>query len=221
MLNVEEVICPDLRLALCHVKEALRAALHTAIVCRSIGGQRPISPKATHSELFDLCYMKTDEQECEQLVEKAVHNFSSVLEDGTACAGRAQLVLSFYATKSRKQSIWNIIVGGDEKIIFEQWRLPVAVQQARRFSSPSDHLREEAALQQSAARQVQQLLHFVVARAAAKVEHLPPPPQSQAAYKFEVSFATAGGKALGGASVLRQGLAPSLSHTIKHLPHVA
>eukprot|EP00927_Polykrikos_kofoidii_P041464 TRINITY_DN35353_c0_g1_i1.p1 TRINITY_DN35353_c0_g1~~TRINITY_DN35353_c0_g1_i1.p1 ORF type:complete len:223 (+),score=27.57 TRINITY_DN35353_c0_g1_i1:224-892(+) len=222
MLNVEEFVCPELRLALCHVKEALRTVLHTALVCRSIGGHRPIEPRPVHSELFDITYMKTDEPEIEQELERSIREFTDLFESNMCRSGRAQLILSFYTTKSRKQSLWNIIVGSDEKIVFEQWRTPVAVQPLRRFSNPADSLREEANLQASASQQVQQVLHFVVGRACSKVEHLPPPPHSQASYRFDVSFASADGKVLGGGSgVGPHGFGSSLSHTIKSLPYMA
>uniref|UniRef100_A0A7S2I962 Autophagy-related protein 101 n=1 Tax=Alexandrium andersonii TaxID=327968 RepID=A0A7S2I962_9DINO len=217
MLNVEEFSCPELRLAMCHVKEAVRIILHTVLVCRSIGGHRPIEPRAVLSELFDLTYMKTDEVDFEQELEQTARQFSEVFENSLARSGRAQLVLSFYTTKSRKQSIWNIIVGSDEKIVFEQWRVPVVVQPLRRHTNPADNLREEANLQASASQQVQQALHFVIGRANAKVEHLPPPPQTQAAYKFEVTF-SADGK---GSTLLPQGFGSSISQTIKHIPYIA
>mmetsp|Transcript_55618 Transcript_55618/g.154988 ORF Transcript_55618/g.154988 Transcript_55618/m.154988 type:complete len:225 (+) Transcript_55618:144-818(+) len=224
MLNVEELVCPELRLAMCHVKEALRTVLHTVVVCRSLGGHRPIEPRPVHSELFDLSYMKTDEVEFEQDIENGIRQFSELFENSAGRSSRAQLVLNFYTTKTRKQSLWNIIVGNDEKIVFEQWRAPVAVQPFRRFSSPVDNLREEADLQASASQQVQQVLHFVIGKANAKVDHLPPPPQSQASYKFEITFASMDGKGLGGggsSALTQRGFGSSLSQTIKHIPYIA
>lgn len=220
MLNVEEIVCPELTLAMCHVKEAMRALLHTLVVCRSIGGHRPIEPHGVCSDVFDLTYMKTDEQELEQEVEQSVRQFSEMFEINHGRSGRAQLVLKFYTTKSRKQSIWNILIGSDEKIVFEQWRLPVIVQPLKRYKEPADNLREEAILQASVAQQVQSALHFVIGRTNAKVDHLPPPPQSQASYKFEISFAALDGKSLG-SNLLPQGFGSSISQTIKHLPHIA
>eukprot|EP00930_Biecheleria_cincta_P066773 TRINITY_DN53030_c0_g1_i1.p1 TRINITY_DN53030_c0_g1~~TRINITY_DN53030_c0_g1_i1.p1 ORF type:complete len:258 (+),score=43.96 TRINITY_DN53030_c0_g1_i1:107-775(+) len=222
MLNVEEFVCPELRLAMCHVKESVRIILHSLVVCRSIGGHQPIDPKAVTSELFDIDYMRTDEADFAQDLEQTVEQFSGIFENNLSRAGRAQLIFSFYTTKSRKQSIWNIVVGSDEKVVFEQWRVPVTVQPLRRFPNPADNLREEANLQASASQQVQQALHYVIARANAKVDHLPPPPQTQASYKFEVSFASGDGKGLGtGATILPQGLTSSLSQTMRHIPYIA
>mmetsp|Transcript_27953 Transcript_27953/g.49956 ORF Transcript_27953/g.49956 Transcript_27953/m.49956 type:complete len:224 (+) Transcript_27953:65-736(+) len=223
MLNVEEFVCPELRLAMCHVKEAMRIILHSLVVCRSIGGHNPIDPKTSTSDLFDIDYIRTDEPEFGEELEQTVQQFSEFFENSMGKhAGRAQLVFNFYTTKSRKQSIWNMLVGSDEKIVFEQWRVPVAAQPLRRFSNPADNLREEANLQASASQQVQQALHYVIGRANAKVDHLPPPPQTQASYKFEVSFASGDGKGLGaGSALLPQGLGSSLSQTIRHIPYIA
>jgi len=215
MLNAEEFLCPELRLPMCHVKEAMRTILHSLVVCRSIGGHRPIEPRVVFSELLDFAYLKTDEADFDDAIEEAVSHFSATLENGPSHAGRTQLVLSFYVTKSRKHSIWNKLVGADEKVVFEQWRLPVVLQQIRRHASPTDNLCEEANLQASASQQVQQALHWAISRTSAKVEHLPPPPQTHSAYKFDVSFAI-DGKEFGGATALRS----SLSQTIRHIPHI-
>eukprot|EP00929_Paragymnodinium_shiwhaense_P076287 TRINITY_DN39192_c0_g1_i1.p1 TRINITY_DN39192_c0_g1~~TRINITY_DN39192_c0_g1_i1.p1 ORF type:complete len:222 (+),score=45.06 TRINITY_DN39192_c0_g1_i1:112-777(+) len=220
MLNVEEVVCPELRLAMCHVKEALRLALHTIVVCRSLGGHRPIEPRCSRSEQFDLSYMRTDELEVEQELERGIREFSDVFESNLSRSGRAHIVLSFYTTKPRKQSLWNIIVGTDEKVIFEQWRIPIAVQALHRYSNAEDNLREEASLQASAAQQLSQVLQYVL-RACTKVDHLPPEPDSQASYRFEISSAAVDGKSLhgrggGGASVLGRASAAA----IKNIPYI-
>jgi len=215
MLNAEEFLCPELRLAMCHVKEAMRTILHSLVVCRSIGGHRPIEPQVVFSELLDVCYLKTDEADFDDALEQAVAHFSEMLESGPSHAGRAQLVVSFYVTKSRKHSIWNILVGADEKVVFEQWRMPVVLQHFRRHASPTDNLREEANLQASASQQVHQAMHWVIGRTNAKVEHLPPPPATHSAYKFDISFAI-DGKEFGAAAALRS----SLTQTIRHIPHI-
>eukprot|EP00931_Biecheleriopsis_adriatica_P090780 TRINITY_DN64704_c0_g1_i1.p1 TRINITY_DN64704_c0_g1~~TRINITY_DN64704_c0_g1_i1.p1 ORF type:complete len:234 (+),score=40.92 TRINITY_DN64704_c0_g1_i1:95-703(+) len=202
---------------MCHVKEAIRIILHSLVVCRSIGGHQPLEPKQITSDLFDIDYIRSDEPALVEELEQTVEHFESNLSR----SDRLQLVFNFYTTKSRKQSIWNIIVGSDEKIVFEQWRFPVTVQPLKRFPNPADNLREEATLQASASQQVQQALHYMIARANSKVDHLPPPPQTQASYKFEVSFASGDGKGIGSGSVLPQGLSSSLSQTIRHIPYIA
>merc|ERR1711920_343549 len=110
------------------------------VVCRSIGGHRPIEPRAAVSDLFDITYMKTDEAEFEQELERTVRDFSEIFERNVGRMSSAQLVLSFYTTMSRKQGIWNMLAGGDEKIVFEQWRMPVVLQPERRYTSPTDNL---------------------------------------------------------------------------------
>lgn len=221
MLNVEEFVCPEMTLAMCHVKEAVRTVLHTLVVCRSLGGLWPAEPRPTFSEVLDLTYMRTDCAEFEQELEPKVRQFSELFERDLAHSGRAQLIFSFYTTKSRKQSIWNIIVGSDEKIVFEQWRLPVIVMPMRRYPNPADNLKEEANAQATAAQQVQQTLQFILFRVNAKVDHLPPPPPSQPSYKFEVSFASLDGRSLGGGgSAAAARLGTSLSSTIKHIPYI-
>mmetsp|Transcript_153478 Transcript_153478/g.491921 ORF Transcript_153478/g.491921 Transcript_153478/m.491921 type:complete len:221 (-) Transcript_153478:26-688(-) len=219
MLNVEEFVCPEVRVAICHVKEAIRIVLHTLVVCRSIGGHRPVEPRSCSSEVLDLAFMATDEPEAEQEIEARARQFSELFEGSLANTGRAQLVFSFYTTKSRKQSIWNILVGSDEKIVFEQWRFPVVIQPLRRYPNPADNLKEESNSQVWAAQQTQQALQFVIGKVNSKVDHLPPAPQTQAAYKFDITFASLDGRDLGG-GILPQGFGSSISQTMKNIPKI-
>ncbi|CAE7948434.1 dnajc21 [Symbiodinium sp. KB8] len=226
-ITTQEFVCPELRLAMCHaippdlnVKEAIRIIMQCLVVCRSLGGTQPIDLKAVVSELFDVEYLKINDSQLVQEVERLVEKFSEILENNADKSGRAQLVFNLYTAKNRKQSIWNILVGSDEKIVFEQWRIPVAVQPLNRYLNPADNLREEANLQASASQQVQQVLHYVIARANAKVEHLPPPDKEQTAYNFDVAFLSGDGKDIGAGSLLRQGLGSSLQ-TIRQMPYMA
>jgi len=221
MLNVEEFLSPELRLAMCHVKEATRIILHCLVVCRTIGGADSIDPKAVVSELFDVEYVRINESQHVQELERTVEKFSEILENNLDRSGKAQLVFNLYTVKTRKQSLWNRIVGSDEKTVFEQWRIPVAVQPLNRYLNPADNLREEANLQASASQQVQQVLHYIIARANTKVDHLPSPEKDTVSYKFEVAFLSGEGKEIGTGSLLPQGLGSSLSQTIRHLPYMA
>merc|ERR1712137_170551 len=178
---------------------------HTIVLCRSIGGHRPIEPRATLSELLDLAYMRTDESEQAQALEQIVQQFSEVCEHN-AQASRAWLALTFYATQERKSGLWSMLVGGQEKVPFEQWRIDVNVQPQRHFANPADNLREEARLQAQASQQVEQVLQFVIAHASKCVDHLPPPLQSQSVYRFQVSFSPLDVKGHSSGALLPQGL---------------
>mmetsp|Transcript_59005 Transcript_59005/g.140902 ORF Transcript_59005/g.140902 Transcript_59005/m.140902 type:complete len:223 (+) Transcript_59005:63-731(+) len=222
MLNVEEFVSPELALATCHVKESVRIILNTVVVCRSIGGHRPMEPRSAFSDIFDLSYMKTDEPDLDQELDRTAEQASDALERHATGGGQAaQLVLNFFTMTPRKQSVWNLLVGSEDKIVFEQWRFPLSVQPLRRCPNPAMALKEEANAQASAASHVVQALQFVVARATARVEHLPPPPQYQAPYRFETSLLTLDGKPLGGSTSMSQALASSVSQSIKHMPYIA
>ncbi|CAK9083118.1 DnaJ homolog subfamily B member 1 [Durusdinium trenchii] len=152
-------------------------------------------PKAVVSELFDVEYVRINESHHVQELERTVEKFSEILENNLDSTGRAQLVFNLYTVKTRKQSLWNRIVGNEEKTVFEQWRIPVSVQPLNRYLNPADNLREEANLQASASQQVQQVLHYIIARANSKVDHLPSPEKDTVSYKFEVAFLSGDGKA--------------------------
>lgn len=218
MLNVEELRVPELRLAMCHVKEAMRVILHTILLNRSIGGHRPIEAQIAYSEQFELSYVKSDEQVLEQTLEVQVQKFGQYFEKNLSKSNsKAVLLLSFYTTKNRKASLWNMLAGTEEKIIFEQWRIPVSVQPLRRYSNPAENLREEAQQQSLASQQTHSALLYILGGINTKLDHLPPPPQSQAVYKFDISFSSQ--DSLGAGSELAWS-PRALSQNIRKIPYI-
>jgi len=181
-------------------------------------GGRPIEPQCAVSEQFELSYVRSDEQHLEQALELKVRQFAELFEKNLSKSNcKAVLLLSFYTTKNRKASLWNMLVGTEEKIIFEQWRIPVMVQPLRRYANPAENLREEAQQQRLASQQTHSALLYILGRINAKLDHLPPPPQSQAVYKFEISFASQ--EALGAGE---PAWSPrTFSQSIRKIPYIA
>mmetsp|Transcript_10930 Transcript_10930/g.23829 ORF Transcript_10930/g.23829 Transcript_10930/m.23829 type:complete len:222 (+) Transcript_10930:193-858(+) len=221
MLNAEEFVAPELKVVLSHVKEAVRVVLHTLVVCRSLGGSRPLEPKERFSEVLNLSYMTTDELDVEQEVNSWAREFSEMFDVRWPVGGRAQLVLSFYSLASKKSSLWKTIIGTDEKIVFEQWRFPMVVQHARRFKDPTDNIKEESKNNSMAHQQVLAVLQFVFSKVASKVDHLPAPNSEKACFRFEVTFASGDGKEMGKGGLLPNGFGTSLSQTLKIIPKLS
>ena len=70
----------------------------------------------------------------------------------------------------------------------------------------------------SASQQVQQVLHYILARANSKVDHLPWPEKDTVSYKWDVAFLSGSGKEIGASMA---GIGNSLSQTMRHLPYMS
>ncbi|CAD7925755.1 unnamed protein product [Amoebophrya sp. A25] len=188
MLNVTEFFLDELRVALCHVKETGRILLHTILVQRAIGGQQPIEPRTIWSDQLELAYCRLEEPQIIDLVESKVHEFADLFERNLQRTGGC-LCINFFTTKSKKASVWNLLLGQEERIIFENWRIPVALQSLRRYQNPEDQLMQEAQLQRQASTAVGKAVEDCVRKIMdSNGDHLPPPPQHLAVYRFEISF---------------------------------
>merc|ERR1712107_390617 len=106
-----------MRLAISHVKEAVRVLLHTILLNRAIGGQTAVEPRTIWSDGLDLAYMRLDDTEIAELVESRTREFCGIFEKNTQKTTGC-VTLNFYTTKTKKPSVWNILLGQEEKIVF-------------------------------------------------------------------------------------------------------
>eukprot|EP00397_Hematodinium_sp_SG-2012_P067397 GEMP01104389.1.p1 GENE.GEMP01104389.1~~GEMP01104389.1.p1 ORF type:complete len:212 (+),score=22.21 GEMP01104389.1:103-738(+) len=192
MLNVEEFNLPELRLAISFVKEAIRILLHSIILQRAIGGHKVLEPAQYHSDLFDVTYFKVDDREVEQLVESRVRTFCDLFERPSNASPKTAgcLSISFYTmkVKPRGGSFWNFLTTGEEKIVFEHWRIPLTIQPLKKCINPAETLDQEGTLQRVAQEQLRARMLWCIEKVNSKLDHLPPPPQQSTLYNFDITF---------------------------------
>ncbi|CAD7928334.1 unnamed protein product [Amoebophrya sp. A120] len=189
MLNVSEHFLEEVRVALAYVKESARVILHTILVQRSIGGQQAVDVRTVWSEQLELAYCRLEDLELQDLVETKVKEFVDMFEKNQNQKRSGCLSLHFYTTKSKKASVWNLLLGQEEKIVFETWRIPLTLQNLRRYTHPEDELLQEANLQRTAAQYVRLTVEECVRKVmTSNMDHLPPPPQHLPVYRFEIAF---------------------------------
>ncbi|CEL98417.1 unnamed protein product [Vitrella brassicaformis CCMP3155] len=132
-------MCPELRVALCHLKEALRCLLHSVVFCRSLGAHNVVTPMSIYSEQLELGYVKcySPDLSIDNLIETRINAFATLFERELAIPththtnvppsqGTAELRIGFYVPRA-KRAIWGIFKPPDEKIFFEVWRIPIRV----------------------------------------------------------------------------------------------
>jgi len=194
MLNIEEFNAPELRLAIPFVKEAIRLLLHTIILNRSIGGgQKVLEPVQCHSDLFDVSYFKVDDRELEQKIDTYAREFCNLFERPTNASPRMNgcLTISFHTIKLKSVTgagIWDWITRAEEKIVFENWTLPLVIVPVKKCMSPSENLEQEGTLQRHAREQVRESMIWCIKKINSKLDHLPPPPQASIWYPFDINF---------------------------------
>jgi autophagy-related protein 101 len=183
------------------VKEAVRCIIHTILFNRALGAQAPTEPAAVHSEQANVSYMKLEDPGVELAVESKIKQFAEIFEKQMAPG--AVLVLSFYTNKPKTNSIWNVLAGED-KIVFEQWRIPVHVDRTRVMGE-----QEDAHFVQTT-KQIKRAISFALFKINQRMDHLPPAPP-EVCYKFDLSFLSSQSTA---------GWPPSNFASLRHIPYL-
>lgn len=179
-MNCEEFQVPVLEIGLPVVKEALRCLLHTIMFSRSIGGDVPVEPVTIKSETLGLSYCRANHvsgPDLGQAIENKIREFSARLESNDSLC----LILSLFVPRHGKKSLWDILSQPfDDRAVFERWKIQVDV---TRFDSA-----DEARAVEAASAQTKERVFFIIKRVNERMDHLPPPPNDQPSYHFDISF---------------------------------
>ena len=132
-MNCEVFSLAPLRCEAFQAKETLRAVLHTVLFSRTLGVVRA---RDVDSELFDLTYTTCGDPAVESHVEERLDALVRWLaKQDRGKDTHAQVCLSFYETKDKKTGGW--FGGGDERVYWEQWRIPLEVVGGDEATPPS------------------------------------------------------------------------------------
>jgi hypothetical protein len=189
MNNCEEFTLSEMRLALCHVKEVGRVIAHSILFARAIGGSRTLEPVFVKSASLDVDYVRCGDQYMANVIDSRLNSFAEVFERNGRGPVTAHLLIQFYMLRPRKQALWNVFLGNDEKVVFEQWRIPISIQHFRQqTNSGTEDMTEEDYLQRSASEQLSSALMKMSLSVAQKMDHLPQPPKDSACYNFDITY---------------------------------
>ena len=219
-MNCEEFVVPPLELALPVVKESLRCLLHTILFSRSIGGDVPVEPVTIKSETLGLSYCRANHAsgpDMGQVIENKIREFSSHLETSDSLC----LVLSFFVPRHGKKSLWDILSQPfDDRAVFERWKIQVDVTRAESPSYSPDEMRSI----ESASMQTKDRVFYIIKRVNERMDHLPPPPNDQPSYHFDISFApctrSARGSQLSSPTTPSMWSPKSIAQSIRSIPFI-
>jgi hypothetical protein len=111
-MNVQQFSIKQLEVESKHLSDVLRCMLHTVLFNRAFG---LVYPKEEIIDTLDFEYVRCDDVTVHQYVEEQIKTFRTTLAERED--RRAQLVLSFFETRSKKAWFRKV----EEKICFEQW----------------------------------------------------------------------------------------------------
>jgi autophagy-related protein 101 len=119
------------------VKDALRAVLHTIIFSRALG---PVIPEpvdmSPSSSLAAITYLKCGLASVDHAIEGALRQFKEGLQMVGPALFRGHLLVSFF---ERKRNTTMFGFGSkEEKVVWEQWVIPVLMGRASSVSEPSE-----------------------------------------------------------------------------------
>ena len=170
-MNLEEHVLDEMEVDKFHVKEALRAILHTILFSRALG---KLKPAECVSDVLDLTYARCGVTEMDKQVEEAIENFlQSLAPDNVGPEmSRGTLVLAFF--EQRKRYYFGV-AKSTENVYWEQWSIPIIVNHRPRLGSDTEVAAMESERQQAETeRAVKKRIRKVVLLAAKKTEHIPP-----------------------------------------------
>ena len=171
-MNCEVFSLAPLRCEAFQAKETLRAVLHTILFARTLGVVRA---RDVDSELFDLTYTTCGDPAVERHVEERLDALVRWLaKQDRADDTVAQVCLSFYETKDKRGGWFG---GGDERVYWEQWRVPIEVVADREAKSEQ--------LQETIVAATQHVLGLVNERK----DHIPPVVSADVvSFPYEISL---------------------------------
>ncbi|CAM9648637.1 unnamed protein product [Discosporangium mesarthrocarpum] len=168
-----------------YVRDALQCLLHTVLFIRAPGALRP---RESHCENFNLSFARCGAVDVDKSVDGAIEGFWQSLSPAGPDLAKGWITVSFFMRRVKK-SIFGLMLK-EEKVVWEQWVIPVLVNTAER---PSDN--DQASVLARKRTQVlsETLLHArmvdVLNSANDCIDHVPP---VGTPYEFEIACAQKG-----------------------------
>jgi len=129
-MNITEHILDEVEVEQWQMKEMLSAILHTILFLRAPGPSRPTE---VAMERFDKSYVTCGAEDISRAVEESIDGLceglseepTGALEPAGPELWKGCMVLSFFEKRSIPQLFG--LVNNEEKVVWEQWRIPVLI----------------------------------------------------------------------------------------------
>eukprot|EP00608_Synchroma_pusillum_P006142 CAMPEP_0198428446 /NCGR_PEP_ID=MMETSP1452-20131203/6563_1 /TAXON_ID=1181717 /ORGANISM="Synchroma pusillum, Strain CCMP3072" /LENGTH=198 /DNA_ID=CAMNT_0044148841 /DNA_START=28 /DNA_END=624 /DNA_ORIENTATION=+ len=173
-MNLRECQLEEMEVHESNAREAVACLLHTLLFIRA---PATVRPRDTHCPNLDLTYARCGTQELDRRVDAAYEQLTQSLSPAGPELSRGEIVVAFF--ERRKVKGFFGFVDQDEKVVWEQWKVPLVV---NHMSLPAadggvvhGHAREQ--LEQ----RMLKLFDFV----NSSIDHVPP-----STYDFEINCQT-------------------------------
>lgn len=190
-MNSREHQLPELELATNQVREALQCLLHTILFIRAPGS---VIPHDVHCEGFNLTYARIATGETNKNnnnssnigcsdVERKINHAIEVFLRSLSHVGpellQGYLTVSFFERRSTQKLFWS----HEERVVWEQWVVPVLVNNTPRpVNDDKASVIERQRIQNTAEGMLKEAMFKVFDEVGGDVEHVPP-----VMYEFEIS----------------------------------
>ena len=171
MSNCVEHLLGEVAVSAPLVRELVGAVLHTILFCRAPG---PCRPSTGHAEHFGVAFARCSDLSITRAVDTAV---DQLLTGKLVAAGpelsKGGLVLSFFERRTTTALFG--LVSNEERVVWEQWVLPVLVDHTPQATSDDTASSlERARLKDEGEALLRQRISDVFEAVGASTDHVPP-----------------------------------------------
>mmetsp|Transcript_14755 Transcript_14755/g.44418 ORF Transcript_14755/g.44418 Transcript_14755/m.44418 type:complete len:205 (+) Transcript_14755:268-882(+) len=177
-MNLTEHSLDEVEVEQWRMKEMLSAILHTILFVRAPG---PVRPTEATLDRFDKAYATCGTEDIDRAVDESIDGLMTSLEPAGPELGKGCMVLSFFEKRVTAQLFG--LVSNEEKVVWEQWRIPVLISVTPRpMGDDTASVIERQRQAQQADAMLQARIMQVFSLANGHFDHLPP-----VHYEFEIS----------------------------------
>ncbi|CBN79615.1 conserved unknown protein [Ectocarpus siliculosus] len=131
-MNLKEHVLEELELHEYYVRDALQCLLHTILFVRAPGSLRP---RESHCENFGLSFARCGARDVDVAVDGALEDFWRSLRPAGPDLSKGWIAVSFFMRREKKS--FGLFLK-EEKVVWEQWVVPVLVNTSPRPTEADD-----------------------------------------------------------------------------------
>ena len=170
-MNAQRLTLPEIEISLGCCNDALRALLHSILLCRALGEVTPRAGTCRTYPTLSYAICPEADLEVEKIIERVKKDSERTFVGPDL--SRAEIIVSFYEKRERSALLG--LVSAEEKYFWEHWILPILINSR----PPADIKREESAVRKN--------ILTIASLVNERSDHLPHPP-SDAIFPFEIKL---------------------------------
>ncbi|CAM9510956.1 unnamed protein product [Sphacelaria rigidula] len=183
-MNLKEHVLEELELHEFHVRDALQCLLHSILFVRAPGALRP---RESHCENFGVSFARCGARDVDVAVDRALEDFWRSLRPAGPDLAKGWIAVSFFMRRVKKS--FGLFLK-EEKVVWEQWVIPVLVNTSPRPTEDDDtSVLARCRMQETTEELLQGRMLDILNNVNACIDHVPPVGTE---YEFEIASAPKG-----------------------------